>query len=501
MWIKYFPGVVVFWVSLAVAQPVPEPTADAENPPSPMQVLDHPEVQGAWAAVDAWIDGVRDYEEVPGISVGLVVDQDLVLSKGYGYSNLRKQLPADADTIYSICSISKLFTAVGVMQQRDAGKLSLRDPVQDHLPWLPLKAAHGEFGPARLMGLLTHSSGLPREVDLSYWVDKGHPFPDRDTMLERLQTQETLYPADERFQYSNLGLTLAGEVITEVTGQPYNEYVREHIIDPLGLTDTRPEFPKKLHGKQMAIGYTGFGRDRKRNKIPPFDAKALSPAFGFTSTVNDLARFASWQFRALEGQDESVLARNTLREMQRVHWVDPDGKISWGIGFSLTHIDGVRMVGHGGGCPGYITSFQMAPSKKVAAIALTNAGDGPAFQIAQTMMQTLGPAFTTALQSNEADVSDNNKTESEIDLDDYVGNYGGSVWGGETAVRIWGDQLVLLSLPADNLKEMAKLKHHEADVFVRQTDEGEPRESWRFVRDEAGQVVAVTAHSQTYQRL
>ena len=162
-------------------------------------VADHPEVQGALAVVDAWVDALGDYDDIPGISLGLVVDQDLIFARGYGQANKRRKAQADADTIYSICSISKLFTSIGVMQQRDAGRLTLRDPVTRHLPWFDIEERHQAAGPARIHGLLTHSAGLPREVDFPYWVGE-FPFPARDAMIARIPEQESLYPADTLFQ-------------------------------------------------------------------------------------------------------------------------------------------------------------------------------------------------------------------------------------------------------------------------------------------------------------
>ena len=454
------------------------------------QASDNPKLAGVLETVDAYAAAVQAYEQVPGMSVGIVVDQDLVFQKGYGYSNVRRKVPADENTIYSICSISKLFTSIGVMQQRDAGRLNLRDPVKQHLPWLPTEEKHAEFGPANVLSLLTHSSGFMREVDIDYWGAEGFPFPDRETMLKRLATQSTLYPANERFQYSNLALTLAGEVLAATSGEPYLDYVSKRIIEPLGMADTRPYFPKELHGKQMAIGYTGKFRDRKRKKIPPFDAKALAPAFGFTSSVADLATFASWQFRTLAGKDDSgVLDRNTLREMHRVHWVDPDWKTTWGIGFVASNANGTTAVGHGGGCPGYITAFQLVPSKKVAAIVLTNAADGPAGTVANNILKVLGKN----LGGKKTKADDDTAT---VSLADYAGDFGGSVWGGETAIRVWDDQLVALGLPARNFDNLAKLKHVEADKFIRVNDNGEELEPWEFLRNEAGKVYAVKRHSQ-----
>lgn len=458
------------------------------------EVLDHPEVQGALAIIDAWVDSLRDYENIPGISVGLVLDQEQLFAKGYGYANLRRKVPADADTIYSICSISKLFTSIGVMQMRDAGRLSLRDPVSQHLEWFAINEKHGDSGPARIQGLLTHSSGLPREVDFPYWVNTEFPFPDRETMIERISQQQTLYPADTLFQYSNLGLTLAGEILAQHAGQPYEEYVTEHVLEPLEMDDTRPYFPKNLHGKQMAIGYTGYSRDRKRHTVPPFDTKAVTPAAGFTSTVNDLAAFAKWQFRLLAGDSDEILSSNTLREMHRVHWVDEDWKTAWGLGFAVANADGTTVVGHSGGCPGYITSIQLVPKHKIAAIALTNTADGPAGAITNNMMRTLAPALKAAQKPHEG------KSDG-VDLAAYEGNYGGSIWGGEVAVRVWGDRLAALSLPSDEIKDVAKLKYLGEDSFARVTDDGDEREQWVFQRDENGTVSSFLRHSQVSVRL
>ena len=107
-------------------------SAAADDALTTEQILAHPEMAGALAVIDAYVAGIQMYEEVPGISVGIVHDQELIWQKGYGYSNLETKRPADADTLYSICSISKLFTAIGIMQLRDAGQLTLRDSVGDH---------------------------------------------------------------------------------------------------------------------------------------------------------------------------------------------------------------------------------------------------------------------------------------------------------------------------------------------------------------------------------
>lgn len=469
------------------------PTWAEDVAPTTEQLLAHPEVAGALAVIDAYVEGIRTYEKVPGISAGIVHDQELIWNKGYGYSNLETRRPADADTLYSICSISKLFTAIAIMQLRDAGELALRDSVGDHLDWFNIKQAHDGSGPATIESLLTHSSGLPRESDFPYWIGPDFPFPTRAQIVDRLSVQETLYPAQRYFQYSNLALSLAGEIVQERSGQEYSAYIKRNILEPLGLGDTRTYYPEKLRGEQMAIGYTGMHRSGTRDPVAPFFTRGITAAAGFTSSVNDLARFASWQFQLLDDGDDDVLSANTLREMHRVHWVDPDWETTWGIGFNVRQEDDITVVSHGGGCPGYITSFSMAPKFKLAAIVLTNAGDGPAGRTATNILKTL----SLALEEAETPPAEENP-----DFSMYEGNYEQRPWGGEWAVRQWGDQLVVIRIPRDDLSEaMIKLEHDDENTFTRLTDRDDRREPWVFEVGSDGKTERIFRHSGYLSRI
>ena len=461
--------------------------------PTTEEILAHPEVKGALAAIDAWVAGVRTYDRIPGVSVGIVRDQDLIWNSGYGYSNLETKRPADADTLYSICSISKLFTSIAMMQLRDADKLTLRDSVGDHLDWFDITQAHEDSGPITIESLLTHSSGLPRESDFPYWGGPDFPFPTRQQMIERLKTQRTLYAAQRHYQYSNLAVSLAGEIVQQRSGQEYQAYIKTNILDPLGLSSTRTYYPEKMRGDELAIGYSGIGRSGTREPVKPFFTRGITPAAGFTSSVNDLARFASWQFRLLEEGGEEVLHANTLREMHRVHWIDDDEGWMFGLGFAIWRVGDIAVFGHGGGCPGYITNFLMAAKDQVAIVALTNAGDGPARRVAQNILTTISAALKAA------------KTPSEDAMPDfsmYEGNYQVPPWGGELAIRQWGDQLVAIKIPSDELKEaMTKLEHDNGHTFVRLTDEDESREPWVFEMADDGRAERILQHSGYWKRI
>ena len=441
--------------------------------------------------IEAWLDAQRDYENIPGISAGIVLDQELLWSGGFGYSDLDAKVPATDSTIYSICSISKLFTSIAIMQLRDQGKLGLDDELKEHLPWFNLKQVYEESGPITIRSLLTHSSGLPRESDYPYWTDPTFPFPTREQLKEKLGEQETLYPPSTYFQYSNLGMALLGEVVAELSGLPYEEYIQKNILGPLHLQDTRPEMPEAERHKQLAAGYGVESRDGERAELAFFQARGIAPAAGFSSSVRGLAGFASWQFQALEEKDVPVLNGNTLREMQRAHWMDPDWETAWGLGFVVRKVKDKTVVGHSGGCPGYLTQLWMVPAQKRAVIAMVN---GLGINVGQYAVG----------MNNILDAYENAKEEEampDVELEDYAGKYYG-FWSGEAIVVPWKGKLAIFYLKTSEQEKPAMvMKHKEGDTFYRLRDDGEPGEEVGFERDAEGKVVRMWRHSSFMDRM
>ena len=406
------------------------PTVEAQS------VADHPRVREAVGLIDVWLDAQRAYESIPGISAAIVHDQEVIWIGASGYADPESKMPATTGTAYSICSISKLFTAVGVMQLRDAGELRLDDPVSDLLPWFDIQQTYEHSPPVTVQGLLTHSSGLPRESEHSYWIEP-FDFPTRDEVVQRLGEQEMLYPADRYYQYSNLGLTLAGEVVAEVSGTPFSEYMRAHILDPLGMRSTWPDIGEYPFPDRLAVGYGSTRRDGSRSRMPPFAAEGIAPAAGFASTVEDMARFVSAQFREGTRGGDRLLSTASLREMHRVRMLETTWTRGQGIGFSVQRIDGRLYVGHGGGYPGYTTYTMIQLDDEVATIALTNTNDSNPSQIARELMETVGQAVAEATTEEPAVVAWNPTWER------FAGVYA-SRWG-RTQVIVMNERLVTIN--------------------------------------------------------
>ncbi len=415
-------------------------------------ISDDPRVRQAIELLEVWLEAQRAYDEIPGLSAALVYDQSVIWAGGYGFRDVERRVPATADTIYSICSISKLFTSVAVMQLRDRGKLRLDDSVAKHLPWFRIKNSAPQAGDATIEGLLTHASGLPRESDHPYWTGPEYAFPTREEIKSRIDAQETLYPAQTYHQYSNLGMTLAGEIVEAAAGMPYEQYVRTQILEPLGLKSTTTDMPLQQRGQRLATGYSAIQRSGSRQPVPFFVTRGVAPAAGYASTVEDLARFASWQFRLLEKGGSEILNANTLREMHRVHWVDPDFETTWGLGFAVSRTNNETFVGHGGSCPGFRTHLLLKPDRKVATVFMANALGVSSNQWAQKMYEIVAPSLRAAVKEPDK------AKPADVELARYVGSYS-SAFGGEFAIVRWEDGLGLLALPTmEPVRNLTKLK-------------------------------------------
>ena len=257
----------------------------------------HPDVLGAERLFSAWAEGQLRFRGYPGMAVGVVSDQRLVWAKGFGLANLASQVPMTAQTKFRMASHSKLFTATAVMQLREQGRLHLDDPVARHLPWFAVTPAGPDDPPITIEELLTHSSGLPREAG-DHWTTLD--FPTREELKALMPKRQAAFAPETRWKYSNLAYTLAGLVVEAVSGETWADYVTRHVFQPLGMTGSSVD-------RDVAGLATGYGRrlpDGSRQVMPFVDARGMAAATGITSTVEDMARFVSAQFRNGPGGED-----------------------------------------------------------------------------------------------------------------------------------------------------------------------------------------------------
>ena len=381
---------VLVVVSVTIlAWPLAAERAWAQAPPPAVRVDSHPDVQAAQRLFSAWIEGQILERGLPGLAIGVVSDQELVWAKGFGVGDTATKTPMTPQTRFRMASHSKLFTATAVMQLREDGKLRLDDPVATHLPWFSVKRADPDDPPITIEELLTHSSGLPREAG-SHWTTFN--FPTSEELRGLMAERQAPFAPEVRWKYSNLAYSIAGMVVERVSGLTWADYIQRHIFDPLGMKSSSVD--KNVAG--MAVGYGRRRPDGTRAVNPFIDAKGMAAATGLSSTVEDMARFVSAQFRKGRRGGAQILSTGSFREMHRVRVLENNWTQGNAIGFAVRKAGDKVYVSHGGSYPGYQTNTMLWLDGRVGVIVLTNADDGNPGAIATELMNTVGQAVAKA---------------------------------------------------------------------------------------------------------
>jgi CubicO group peptidase (beta-lactamase class C family) len=302
----------------------------------------------AVARLDRAVRTVQADARVPALSVALHRADRSLWTCTVGDSG-NPGAPLGADSRFRIGSVTKTFTAVLVLQARDAGLLDLDDPVSAHLD-VP---AHGDLTVRRL---LSHTAGLQREPYGDVWDTLLAP--DVDTMLADLARVERILPNNRRFHYSNLGLAILGQLVARLRGGTWAEILSAYVLDPLALTGTAV-----APGERAVVGYLVDAYSDAARPEPQLDLVAVGPAAQLWSTAADMARWAAFLADpAAVDPSGAVLAPATLDEMR---WpLTTTDEAVWAAGFGLGLIllpqspstagDRVLHVGHDGAMPGFL---------------------------------------------------------------------------------------------------------------------------------------------------
>ncbi|MFN2628502.1 MAG: serine hydrolase domain-containing protein [Gaiellaceae bacterium] len=402
-------------------------------------------------------------KRLPSIASAVVRDGEIVWEGAVGTADVDAGAAATIDTQYRIGSITKTLTATAIMQLRDAGDLELEDPLDRHLEG----AAHAPS----IRQLLSHSSGLQRETPGDVWATLK--FLSDDELLRDLGTAERVLAPGERFHYSNLGFALLGRVVAAVSGLPYERYVEERIMHPLGLVRTsfRPQAPH-------AAGYLVEPYRHGVRAEQPVETASFTPSGQLWSTVEDLCRWAAF----LADPDPAVLAAKTVEEMRTVQVIDDHTRWTAGYGLGLGLLrDGDRILaGHGGAMPGFIAGVYISPKDRIGAAALTNSGTarvGPLLQqlIAKTLESM--PLDPEAWQLEDAPPAE-------------IASALGRWWleGSELVVHWRKGRLEATFSHAEEWEPPSIFERETHDLW-RTVSGGERGEQLRIERDPAGQIV------------
>jgi serine beta-lactamase-like protein LACTB len=302
-----------------------------------------------------------DGKQLPALSIAIIDDQTTAWAKGFGFADAAKKIPATAETVYRVGSVSKLFTDIGVMQLVEAGKLDLDAPVTRYLPSFTPKNPFEK--PITLRQLMTHRAGLVREPSVGSYFDNAN------TSLEKtitsLNSTELLYPPESKVKYSNAGIAAVGYVVEKTKGQAFGRYLKSAVLTPLGLTNSsfepEPEIKQKL---AQGLMWTLHAR---QFPAPTFEL-GMSPAACMYSSVLDLGQFMKVLAAGGAGPGGQVVSQRSLDEMWKPQFAAPGQKDGIGLGFFVSQRNGHRRVGHNGAMYGFATELAYLPDDKIGAV-------------------------------------------------------------------------------------------------------------------------------------
>tara|TARA_Y100001949_G_scaffold50497_1_gene42149 strand:- start:3983 stop:5410 length:1428 start_codon:yes stop_codon:yes gene_type:complete len=438
----------------------------------------------AYQLIEYWLEAQKDYEKLPGLTAIITDKNETRWAGSYGLSDGVN--PMNIESTFSICSISKLFTSVALMQLVEDGKLNLDDRIQDVLPWFDIQNDFINSPDLTVKSIMSHSSGLPRESNHPYWSWPDFPFPTKESVVDELKNQKMLYPPSKYYQYSNLGLSLLGFIVEEVSGLSFDDYVNKNILQPLNLSNTKTYMSIEDYGNILSLGYSSLNRNVERDKVNFFNADGIAAAAGFTSNVLDLAKFARWQLNLLSSSEKNILLPETLKDMHKVHWDDDLSSVTRGLGFGVYNLDGGTWVGHGGSCPGYRSQLYISPELGIAySVMINSSGTNPSKYI-RGMHRILSKVKLK-------------KGEKVNKFKEFEGKYISQPWSSETYVQSWGENIALVSLPA-NEPYLSLYKHIEGDVFKKILSNDDLGQELEILRDDENNVIAYRTHQNIYKK-
>lgn len=321
--------------------------------------------------IDSIVEDVRKARSIPGVSVAVVHGRDTIVLKGYGYANLENDVPATPQSVYQIASVSKQFTAVGILKLVERGKVSLDDRLTKYVP------DHVTNGrPVTIHHLLTHTHGMQdynRPETLDEWT---RPLT-HTRFLELMKDQPFDFPLGERYLYRNTGFYFAGMIIEQMSGdgrgsgggggsilgKPYGEALREMIFDPLGMTSTSE------CGNTPLIKHRAQGYALNNGEIEHTMLLDMTWPFAVGSLCSSVIDLLKWQDGLHGGR---VLSPELYEQMITPATLNDGSKTEYGYGVGISDRQGHRVISHSGGTVGYSSFLSHYPDDRLTIVILTN---------------------------------------------------------------------------------------------------------------------------------
>jgi CubicO group peptidase (beta-lactamase class C family) len=431
---------------------------------------------------------------LPGAAAAVVCENKLAWQGETGLADVAARRPSAPGTLYRIASITKTLTGAAVMRLRDAGSLDLDEPAVAYLP--ELRGAASPFGPIEavtIRRMLCHESGLAVDPPGTDWSVPRYQGSPETTLASAAELSVKVAPASQH-KYSDLGYQLLGEIVTRVSGVPYPRYLRESVLDPLGMTATGFEPLAGPLQDRCATGYDWPGPAGEFVSVP-----GVGPVWaegGLWSSAEDMATWILFQLGGYGGASEgsAVLAAASLREMHKPRYLADDGwSRAWGISWCGFRKDDHLWIQHGGGLPGFTSILCFDPARAVGAVVLVN-GTSAGADIGYELASIIRAAIPAPRRSGGVSVA-------PAEYLPLLGVYSRPHLGGWVMRLEWqAGELVFVSPELPGWK-LALLPTSHPDVFTVEPGSNFAGEDVVFRRLADGRVASVLLVESSYARL
>lgn len=306
---------------------------------------------------------------IQGLSLALIDDQQVVWTEGFGYADTAARLPATADTIYRVGSVSKLFTSTAAVQLVEQGRLDLDAPLATYVPDFSLRSRFSNAAPITLRSIMTHHSGIPSDYLKGMWTPQPQPI---STLPALIKDEYAAYPPNTVLSYSNLGMSLLGLAVQNVSGQEFCSHLQQQLLQPLGMQQTTCSTALP----QMASTARAYSSSTQKLEPPLRD----TPAGGLNGSVRDMSRFIRMVLAQGELDGRRIIKPETVREMltPQNSTISLDRSFRIGLGWMLGGLGGINIqqagiVAHHAGATLYHRAqLVLLPEVKLGVVVLSN---------------------------------------------------------------------------------------------------------------------------------
>jgi CubicO group peptidase (beta-lactamase class C family) len=309
---------------------------------------------------------------IPGASVVIVKDDQIIYLKGLGYKDFEKKIAVTPDTQFAIGSATKAFTALSVLMSQDEGKMNLDDHPKKYLSYFKINDPETD-AKITVRDLLSHSSGLNR-TDIAMVSGKLN----REELIRVAGEAKPVAKLREKFGYQNIMFAAAGEAVAKVNKTTWEKYVTERIFKPLGMTNSNLTVKEMQKAKDYSFGYTYNPDSKETRQVPTRDILEVAPAGSINSSARDMANWVRFMLNGGQANGKRLVSEAAFAEFIKPQMkITPNGRVNYGLGWFLQDWNGMKVVQHGGNIDGFNALVGLMPEKKIGFAILTNVSGSP----------------------------------------------------------------------------------------------------------------------------